>query len=62
MLSVVIVNYNVKYYVGQCLDSLKCALQGGNPDEIAETLYFLQSEKASFITGQIIGVNGGYLI
>ena len=34
----------------------------GNPEEIAETLYFLQSEKASFITGQIIGVNGGYLI
>lgn len=28
MLSVVIVNYNVKYYVGQCLDSLKRALQG----------------------------------
>ena len=28
MLSVVIVNYNVKYYVGQCLDSLKHALQG----------------------------------
>ena len=34
----------------------------GNPEEIAETLYFLQSDKASFITGQIIGVNGGYLI
>ena len=34
----------------------------GNPEEIAETLFFLQSEKASFITGQIIGVNGGYLI
>ncbi len=28
MLSVVIVNYNVRYYVGQCLDSLQCALQG----------------------------------
>ena len=34
----------------------------GEPDEIAETLFFLQSDKASFITGQIIGVNGGYLI
>ncbi len=34
----------------------------GDPEEIAETLYFLQSDKASFITGQIIGVNGGYLI
>ena len=34
----------------------------GNPEEIAETLYFLQSDKAAFITGQIVGVNGGYLI
>ena len=34
----------------------------GNPKEVAEVLYFLQSDKASFITGQIVGVNGGYLI
>jgi 3-oxoacyl-[acyl-carrier protein] reductase len=34
----------------------------GDPKEIAETLFFLQSDKASFITGQILGVNGGYLI
>ena len=27
-LSVVIVNYNVKYYVGQCIDSVRRALQG----------------------------------
>ena len=34
----------------------------GTPSEVAEVLYFLQSDKASFITGQIIGVNGGFLI
>ena len=34
----------------------------GDPSEVAETLFFLQSDKASFITGQIIGVNGGFLI
>ncbi len=34
----------------------------GTPNEIAEVMYFLQSDKASFITGQIIGANGGYLI
>ena len=34
----------------------------GTPEEIAEVMYFLQSDKASFITGQIVGVNGGYLI
>lgn len=34
----------------------------GTPEEVAEVLYFLQSDKASFITGQIVGVNGGFLI
>ncbi|MBM7694763.1 3-oxoacyl-[acyl-carrier protein] reductase [Peribacillus deserti] len=32
----------------------------GLPHEIAETTAFLLSEKASYITGQIIGVNGGW--
>lgn len=34
----------------------------GTPEEVAEVMYFLASDKASFITGQIVGVNGGYLI
>lgn len=34
----------------------------GEPEEIAKAMFFLQSDKASFITGQIIGINGGYLI
>jgi NAD(P)-dependent dehydrogenase (short-subunit alcohol dehydrogenase family) len=33
--------------------------RGGVPKEIAEAIVFLASEKASFITGQIIRVNGG---
>ena len=32
----------------------------GNPEEIAEAVAFLLSEKASYITGQILGVNGGW--
>ena len=31
----------------------------GEPEEIAATVGFLVSDSASYITGQIIGVNGG---
>jgi 3-oxoacyl-[acyl-carrier protein] reductase len=34
----------------------------GTPEDIANAALFLASEKASFITGQILGVNGGFLI
>lgn len=34
----------------------------GEPRDIAETVFFLATEKASFITGQVIGVNGGMVI
>ena len=33
----------------------------GTPSDVAETIYFLTTEKASFITGQIIGINGGFV-
>jgi 3-oxoacyl-[acyl-carrier protein] reductase len=32
----------------------------GYPDEIADTVSFLISKQASYITGQVIGVNGGW--
>jgi NAD(P)-dependent dehydrogenase (short-subunit alcohol dehydrogenase family) len=31
----------------------------GTPEDIASTIVFLSSDKAAFLTGQIIGVNGG---
>ncbi|MCK9575183.1 MAG: 3-oxoacyl-ACP reductase FabG [Clostridia bacterium] len=34
----------------------------GKPEEIAETILFLASDKANFITGQIISPNGGFII
>jgi 2-hydroxycyclohexanecarboxyl-CoA dehydrogenase len=34
----------------------------GTPDEIAATCGFLCSDEAAFITGQIVGVNGGMVL
>ncbi len=34
----------------------------GTPDEIALAAYFLASDDADYITGQILGVNGGYVV
>lgn len=34
----------------------------GTPEDIAETVLFLASEKARFITGQVFSVNGGFVI
>jgi 3-oxoacyl-[acyl-carrier protein] reductase len=34
----------------------------GKCEDVCNTLLFLASEKSSFITGQIFGVNGGYVI
>ena len=34
----------------------------GQPSDAAEAVAFLASEKARFITGQVLGVNGGFVI
>jgi NAD(P)-dependent dehydrogenase (short-subunit alcohol dehydrogenase family) len=31
----------------------------GKPEEIADAIAFLASERAAYITGQVISVNGG---
>lgn len=36
--------------------------RSGSPYDVAETVLFLASEKSSYITGQIIGVNGGMVV
>jgi len=46
------------------MEKAKSSLVGrvGQPEEIAEAILFLASDKASFITGQTIIVDGGYSI
>lgn len=52
-------------YDRQTLDELAqetplCRL--GTPDEVAAAALFLAQQDASFITGQVLGINGGFLI
>lgn len=34
----------------------------GGAEEVAKAIYFLASDEASYITGQVLGVNGGFYI
>lgn len=34
----------------------------GTPEEVAESVLFLSSEKAGFVTGQVLGVSGGFAV
>ena len=34
----------------------------GRPEDIAEAVLFLASDKAAFITGEILDVNGGFIM
>lgn len=52
-------------YDAQTLDDLAAETplgRLGTPEDIAGAVAFLCSEDAAFITGQVLGVNGGYVI
>ncbi|MCD8356004.1 MAG: SDR family oxidoreductase [Clostridia bacterium] len=36
--------------------------RNGQPEEVADVIYWLASEQSGFVTGQVIGVNGGFYI
>ncbi len=46
-------------FVDFCIDTPLCRI--GTPEEVARAAWFLVSDASSFITGQILGVDGGYI-
>ena len=54
-----------KHLTKEDLEQLKCDTplgKIGKAQDVVNTLIFLSEDKSSFITGQIFGVNGGYII
>ena len=56
---------NTAMFDGETLDDLRKETpleQLGMPQDVANMIYFLCTAEAAYITGQVIGVNGGMVI
>lgn len=50
-----------KVFTKQLIEQLVPMKRAGRPEDVAELVQFLASEKAGYISGQIISVNGGMI-
>jgi len=58
-------NYHRSFSTPEALDGVRTATPVGRlgaPKEIADAVVFLCSDRASFIHGQVIEINGGFLM
>jgi 3-oxoacyl-[acyl-carrier protein] reductase len=58
-------NYHRSFSTPEGLDSVRASTpvgRLGSPEEIADAIVFLCSDQASFIHGQVIEINGGFLM
>jgi 3-oxoacyl-[acyl-carrier protein] reductase len=45
----------------EAIERLVPMKRSGNPDEVADLIGFLCSDRAAYITGQIVSINGGII-
>jgi 3-oxoacyl-[acyl-carrier protein] reductase len=58
-------NYHRSFSTPEALDGVRASTpvgRLGTPEEIADAIVFLCSDRASFIHGQVIEINGGFLM